>query len=47
MKEGMIVGGLACIGKLRNTQRILARKPEGKGLLGRCKCRYVVMSNEL
>jgi hypothetical protein len=39
MKEDMIVGGLACTGELRNTQRILARKPEGKGLLGRHKCR--------
>jgi len=39
MKEDMIVGGLACIGELRNTQRILSRKPGGKGLLVRPKCR--------
>jgi len=39
MKGDMIVGGLACVGELRNTQRILSRKPEGKGLLGRTKCR--------
>jgi len=44
MKEDMIVWGLACIGELRNTQRILARKPEGKGLLGRCKCKKVRQS---
>jgi hypothetical protein len=42
MKEGMIVGDVACIGELGNTQRILARIHEGKGLLGRRKCRWVV-----
>jgi hypothetical protein len=39
IKEDMIVGALACTGELKNTQRILARKPEGKELLGRPKRR--------
>jgi hypothetical protein len=32
--------GVACTGKMRNVYNILVSKPEGKGLLGKPRCRW-------
>jgi hypothetical protein len=34
------VGHVALVGKMRNVQNILVGKPEGKGRLGRPRCRW-------
>jgi hypothetical protein len=34
------VWNIACMGEMRNTYRILVRKPEGKRPLGRPRCRW-------
>jgi hypothetical protein len=33
-------GHVACMGEMRNAYKILVRKPEGKRLLGRPRCRW-------
>jgi len=40
MKEEEVGGPLLRMGEMRNSYKILIRKPEGKRRLGRSKCRW-------